>query len=151
MAKLPPVKRLLLGDFVSESAWIGPLCQNLNNFMDGVYNALNQAVTIQDNTTGAIIPVVLTALPTSAAPVKVPWSKSGTPIAVLIGNVQQRTVALANSVTPSGTLLTVAPALEWQYITNTNIGNYIYLTNVVGIPTPTTAITINLQLIVFTG
>lgn len=150
MAKLPPVRRLVIQDFVSQSEWIGTLLQNLNNFMDGVYNALNQALTLADNTTGGVVSVTLTSLPSADAPVKLQWNKSVAPTAVLIGRVQQRTVALANSVTQSGTLLTEAPGLEWQYVTNST-GTYIYLTNVVGIPTPTTAITIELQLVVLTG
>lgn len=150
MAKLPPIKRLLLQDFVSQSQWIGGLLQNLNAFMDNVYGALNQTLTLTDNSTGALLSVTLTQLPSSTAPVKVQWTKPSIPTAVLIGSVVQRTVALSNSMTTSGTVLTAAPGLEWQFVSNST-GNYIYITNTVGFPTPTTAVTIDLQLVVFTG
>lgn len=150
MAKLPPIRRLLMQDFTSQSAWIGPLLQNVNNFAESVYNTLNQSLSITDNTTGALLPVVLTQLPSSTSPVQVPWRKPGIPQAVIIGNVQKRTVTPGNALATSGSVITAGVSLEWQYVTSDS-GNYVQITNVVGIPTPTTKVTITLMLAVFTG
>lgn len=148
MAKLPPLKRLVTQDYAGQN-WLAPLFQVLNNFMESTYSALNQALTLADNTTSGVLELVLTSQPTPTSPARLSWPKE-VPVAVMIGNVQQRDTTQANRLTTSGALLTNAPGIEWQYISDST-GDYIYVTNLVGCPTPTSNLTITLTLVVITG
>lgn len=143
MAVLPQIRRLVIEDYKSQQAWIGPLLLNINSFMDGTFNALNKSLTIAQNTTSDIKTVTLSAVPSTTAPVSISWTKTSTPIAVHVGNVTR--------VDGTSFTLTASVGVQWYFgpFNNTTV-NALQLTNVVGI-TPTTAAQYNLQLIVFTG
>lgn len=49
IANPPPLRRLYVEDFPDQKAWIGPLLQVLNEFMENVNFALNRQLTIGQN------------------------------------------------------------------------------------------------------
>lgn len=123
MAALPPIRRFLTEDFKSQSSWIGPLLINLNNFVESVVNAFNKGITLNENTTGAVLSVTLTTPPTSNAPAIVAWTKSVFPVALLVGNI-----TLLNNAS-----FTLTTAVQVQF-SQTQSGA-ISINNVVGLPT----------------
>jgi hypothetical protein len=148
--QLPPIRRLTVQDYVSQQGWIGPLLQNLNNFSDAVYNIFNKNIDLNNNSTGAISSVTITAVPTPNSPVNIAWAKTGTPSAVLIGNIQQRNLSKNNSLTQSGAVLSTAVSIEWQYVQGTvaHPGNKVSITNLVGV-VPTGTLNIILTVVIF--
>lgn len=49
MAKVPPIRRLLIEDFPSEKSWIGKLFEILNSFIITTVNGLTSQLTIREN------------------------------------------------------------------------------------------------------
>lgn len=118
MAKLPPLRRLLLEDFSTQKAWIGTLLLVINNFMEAVVSAVNKNLTIVENTTGDIKMVTLSG----TLPVSVAWAKSLPPTAVFVGNV-----SLVGGATVS---LTTAIGITWSMSTD---GKSLQVNSVVGV------------------
>lgn len=137
MAVLPPIRRLLLEDFATQKAWIEPLLIVENNFAESVVNVLNKNLTLHDNTTGDIITLSLSSVPTAAAPASINWAKANKPIAVIPGQV-----SIIGGATPT---LTGPLGVQWQLN-----GNSIQITNLFGI-TPSSTNQVVLTLVVFTG
>jgi hypothetical protein len=49
MAKLPVLSKLRVEDFPGAPNWVSPMFAVLNKFMDTVYTALSQGITLEDN------------------------------------------------------------------------------------------------------
>ena len=133
MASLPPIRKLYLEDYGSQKSWIGPLLIILNTFMTSVVSALTKQLTLVDNTTSDIKYATLTGVPTVTTPTTVSWTKAVTPLAILVGNVQQYTGS-----PPVLTAFTLSPAVQIQW--NMSPDNHsLQIVGVTGImPTQTT-------------
>lgn len=133
MASLPPIRKLYLEDYATQKSWIGPLIIILNTFMNAVVSALTKNLTLVDNSTSDIKYMVLNAVPTLTAPTSVSWTKSISPVAVIVGNTQL-----------SGSTFNLSAAVQVQWQMNAT-GTALQVTNVVGItPTQTNQYTLTL-------
>lgn len=103
--KLTNIKRLLVEDFPSQSAWIGSLLTPLSQFMENVTQALTKGLTIEDNMDQQI--TESTFLGSDQVQFKV--------------NTRNRPkgVIVSNFVTVSGTAPTAAVQPVWSYDSTT--------------------------------
>lgn len=134
MAAIPPVRRLSTEDFPEQAKWIDKLLGPINAYMEQTTTALNRGLTIGDNFAGQVRTVELNG----TFPVKLAWSLSSRPVAVLVGN----------TVLSSGAALTLTDAVQvqWSY----NQSAQLQIDGVVGV-TPTAAAKYKLTLVVLTG
>lgn len=137
MAILPQIRRLLIDDFASQKSWIEPLLLVENSFAEAVVNALNKRLSLRDNTTGDVLTLLLSAVPTTQTPASVTWQKPLQPTAVLVGNA---VLAVGGPATLTGPL-----GVQWQMN-----GNQLQITNLFGV-VPTSSFQINLTLVVLAG
>lgn len=136
MAKLPPISRLVTEDFADQKSWIGKLLQPVNQFMESVFAALNQGLTIKDNTTGDI----LTAELDGTLPLKLSWSGKSKPTVVLVGDIYRSD---GSTVT-----LTAAVGIKWSF----NQSGQLQIDTVLGLPVAASAsVKYKITLICFTG
>lgn len=139
MSKLPPVRRLLIEDFMDQKDWIGNLFTPINVFMDGVLGCLSKGISIRDNVAGDIIVNNTSRLPTVEKPIVLPWtSKQGIPVAIHIGNIQRVKGDNFTLATPVG--------FQWKYDSSQGI----LITNIMGL-TPTSEDKYNITYVVFAG
>lgn len=135
MAKLPQIRKVLLEDVKSQKSWIQPLLLSLNTFMEQMVAALNKNLTIGENTTGQVDDVTLAG----AWPVNYSWTKSQTPVAVIVGNV----------VRADGSSFTLSSAVQPQWAMSAD-GKSVQISGVTGI-TPSGATQYVLTLVTLTG
>lgn len=137
MAQLPQLRRLLVEDFKNEKKWIGPLFLTVNNFMESVVNAFNKSLTLIDNTTSDIKTLTLSSVPSASSPAAIKWTKTNSPISVLVGNV----------VLTAGGAFSLTTAVQVQWAMS---GTSLQITGLTGI-TPTSAVQYDLTLICIAG
>lgn len=134
MSRLPPVQRLVTEDFADQKKWIGKLLSPINQFMESVYQSLNQGLTLQENMAAAVLETQLEG----QFPAKIAWTLKSKPVAVLVGQVE-----LVSGATVS---LTDAIGIRWSY----NGQGVLQIDQIVGI-TPSTTAKYRLTLVCFTG
>jgi hypothetical protein len=134
MATLPPVQRLVTEDFADQKKWIGKLLLPLNDFMESVYRALNQGLTVKENLAADVRTVEVDG----TYPLKLSWSLKSKPVAVVVGNVARS----------DGTALSLVDAVgvRWSY----NQQSQLQIDQVVGI-TPSASTKYKLTLVSITG
>lgn len=128
MAKLPAYKRLYYNDFPKEAQTIiEQLSYTINNAFEGIFNALNNNINLRDN------------LAVSVRDITVNVDANGNPLSVL-------TFGIDNNNPIDGVL--VIRALNQSnkgvfptsgiFITYTQTGNKVTISNITGIPTNNT-------------
>ncbi len=138
MAALPPIRKFYIEDYPSQKAWIGPFLLILNSFVENVVNAINNNLTLVQNTTSDIKEITLNVVPTVSAPSGISWTKAMPPKAVIIGNI----VGVSDTLT-----LSAAVSIQWSMSADLKS---LYITNIVGV-TPTDAAKIKLTLVCIVG
>jgi hypothetical protein len=83
MARIPPLRRITSEDFKEQAEWIEPLISAINDYFEKSTSALNRSLTINDNFAGEIRTVDVDG----QFPIRLAWTLSARPLAVLIGNV----------------------------------------------------------------
>lgn len=68
MAKLPQINRIRREDIPDAEDWIEKLLTPLNQFMEGVYQALNRGIAFNDNLEANLVDVVFTTDAAYATP-----------------------------------------------------------------------------------
>lgn len=133
MAKLAPVQRLTAEDFKEQAGWIERLIVPINVYFERTTSALNRALTINENFAGELRTVTIDGV----FPLKLSWTVTARPTAVLVGQVERT----------DGTSFTLLTAVQllWSY----NQAGQLQIDGVVGI-TPTTTTKYNLRLVVLT-
>jgi hypothetical protein len=129
---LPQIRRLVAEDFPDQKGWIKPLFQVLNLFNETVVTLLDRKLNLRSNLAADIQSVLFTGVPTSIAPMTIPWNLNVSPTSIIIGNV-------------TGITLATAVELQWVYGTAG-----LQIINLVGC-TPTSANPVTLNLVIFTG
>lgn len=106
MAKLPPLIRLLVEDFVDQKEWIGKLLQPINQFMEATAASLNKSLTVADNLDQQITTITI----------------RGSENATFKATTKNRPkgVMVTQVVTVSGTAPTAAVQPVWGYVPATN-------------------------------
>ena len=131
MAQLPVIKQLQAQDFPTQQSWIGSLLYVLNLFLGSVYAALNNGLTIAQNSIGAVVPYTITTAaaayyagnPTtyatagSASVVSFPWKFNTKPALVMLGQLTD----ISSSPKP----VTSAVSIDWSYSSGVIIINSI--------------------------
>lgn len=116
MALLPQLKRFLNEDFPDAPAWLSRLLSPLNLFMNSMYAALNNGLTLQDNFLGQINTMAVSG---SSPTTQYLWKYQSNPVGVLIINT------IDTSSSPA--VITSAVTCDWSYssgvITINNITN----------------------------
>ena len=130
MAKIPPIQRLSSEEFKEQAGWIEKLLAPINTYMERTTAALDRALTIGENSSGAVLTVELDG----TFPVRIVWPGRGRPNSVLVGN----------TVRSNGTAFTLAAAVQVQW--ELNQSGQLQINSVVGI-TPTAATKYKLTLI----
>ena len=138
MASLPPIRKFYIEDYPTQRPWIGPFLLTLNTFVENVVNALNNSLTLAQNTTSDIKEITLNAVPTVSAPASTSWTKAMAPQSVIIGDIEG-----------IGTTLTLSSAVSIQWAMSPDLKS-IYITNIVGV-TPTQTARIKLTLVCIVG
>jgi hypothetical protein len=134
VSRLPPVQRLSLEDFPDQKKWLGKLLSPINQFMESVYQSLNQGLTVKENMAGTLLEVILEG----SMPAKAAWSLKSKPVAVLLGQVERT----------DGTTITLSSAIgiRWSY----NGEGTLQIDQITGI-TPSSSAKVRVTLICFTG
>jgi len=92
MAKINSTKRIILEEFPSEvRSWLKKLVEPLNKFLEQVYYALVNGITIKDNLKAQVNNITIEAAQTY--PVKYSWSLNERPTAVMPANIVDTTGA----------------------------------------------------------
>lgn len=103
MAKISSTKKLVLEDYPKEvRPWLGKMVDVLNRFLEQVYFALVQGLTVRDNLKAQAN--ALTIASTQSYPVKIAWNLNERPTAVFVASIADSTGA---AVQPY--------AMEWIY------------------------------------
>jgi hypothetical protein len=135
VSTLPPIQRLSLEDFpTDQKKWLGKLLSPLNQFMESVYQSLNQGLTLKDNMAATVLETQLEG----QFPAKMSWTLKSKPVAVLLGQVERvdgTTVSLASAV-----------GLRWSY----NGQGTLQIDQITGI-TPSSTVKYRVTLVCFTG
>lgn len=147
MAALPPLRRLQVEDFKTQKSWIAPLLLVVNNFMEAIVGALNQGLTLAQNSTSTTLTVTLSSVPTPTAPTGVKWSKASPPVAVLVGNIAQLSVSGSNQPVNSSFTLSNAVQVQWAMSSD---GSTLQITGIAGV-TPSAATQYQLTLLCIAG
>lgn len=122
MASLPVIKSLQAQDYPTQSSWISPLLYVLNLVVGSVYSALNNGLTLAQNSLAALSTLQISAAsstyyaagPTTYATqstsnvVAIPWSFKTRPVGCLPVNL------IDTSSTPAPVLNAVS--CDWSYI-----------------------------------
>lgn len=110
MALLPPIKRFTMDDFASQKSWIGALFYPLNLFLNATYSALNNGLTVNQNTIGLVkvIPgVQLSGTTTLSGKTTINWPYFQSPPVGVI--------AMQNILVGTGGGPVVCPSIVWGY------------------------------------
>lgn len=107
MSKLPAIKRFTREDYQGAPDWLDKLFYTLNLFMTSVYSALNQGLTVEENSLG----MVKTMSISGAAPsTSFRWNFLNKPMGLIVVNVYQTDGVAAP--------ITNAVYADWSYSQN---------------------------------
>ena len=137
MSKLPQIKRLAIEDFADQKSWIGKLLSPLNQFMDAVFQALNNQLTFSDNLSAIVKVISVPGLPTGTPyPIYFSWPLKAKPVGVWVVSAME----------PSGVHSTFAAAVavDWQYTER----NQVQINSFPGLSTTTAY---NVTIVAITG
>lgn len=96
MAKINSTKRIIVEEFPTEvRGWLKKLIEPLNRFLEQVYYALVNGLTVKENLKAQTNTITIDA--TQAYPVKVSWNLNERPTAVFEANIVDETGALVNA------------------------------------------------------
>lgn len=118
MAKIPPIKRIVMDSLEDYEDLREPVFGVLNHFMENVVRAFNNRLTFSENFDGA----VLTFQADGNYPLKLGWSRSSKPAAIWIGKVSRVDGRDSN--------LSSALTLDWSF----NQSGQIEISDIVGLP-----------------
>ena len=137
MAKIPPIRRLSVEDFKEQAEWIERLITPINDYFERTTTALNRNLTIAENFAGDIRTVTIDG----TYPLKLSWSLSARPTAVLVGGIARTT----------GASFTQTSALQvtWQF----NQAGQLQIDSLLGTlnPAPSASDKYRLTLVCLTG
>ena len=107
MATLPPIKRFLAEDFPTQTSWIGKLFYPLNLFLNATYSALNNGLTINQNTVGLVANLSsLVANSSGQLTTTIKWPYTQSP---------PKGVAILSCTQNGGTTAANYPIINWTY------------------------------------
>lgn len=90
MAKINSTKKIVIEEFPSEvRGWLKKLVEPLNRFLEQVYYALVNGLTIGDNLKAHIKESTLA--PSQSYPIKQSWELNQRPTAVLVASIREST------------------------------------------------------------
>lgn len=91
MAKINSTKRIIIEEFPAEiRVWFKKLIEPLNRFLEQVYFALVNGITVRDNLKAQVNSITLEASSTKA---KISWTLNERPTAVFVANIVDTTGA----------------------------------------------------------
>lgn len=94
MAKINSTKRIIVEEFpVEVRSWLKKLIEPLNRFLEQVYYALVNGLTVKDNLKAQVNTVTLDAAATTA---KLSWNLNERPTAVFVANISDETGAVVS-------------------------------------------------------
>lgn len=124
MSNLPEIRRLMVEDFSDvEGDWIERLIYPINQFNEGVYNVLNQGISITDNIIGSVVTANFTTLSDYISAqnfnaVSLLWKYKTQPKVVLMGRIYETD---STSIMKSAAIMTdwiyTAGQVQVRYIT----------------------------------
>jgi hypothetical protein len=82
MARIPPLRRLVVEDFKDQAKWIEPLLSSINSFFETTTTALNKGLTLGENLAAEIRTVEVDG----QFPIKLSWTLAAKPVSVVVGN-----------------------------------------------------------------
>ena len=103
MAKLPPIKRLAIEDFLSQKSWIGTMLYPINLFFTVVVAALDHGLTFTDNLSA----VVKSIDTTGVYPLYFSWTLKSKPVGLWAVKAYESKTTHVN--------FTTAYSVDWEY------------------------------------
>ena len=124
MSNLPEIRRLMVEDFSDvEGDWIERLIYPINQFNEGVYNVLNQGISITDNIIGSVVTANFTTLSDYISAqnfnaVSLLWKYKTQPKVVLMGRIYETdSTAIMKSAAIMTDWIYTAGQVQVRYIT----------------------------------